>query len=403
MKVIITSVACILTYVSSVQAQMVQGSLSGNPKLPGTENAYLTQTFVQKGSLLPYIPESSGIVMSDGFIWSHNDSGNSNTFFKVDPATGAVIQRISLLNFPNTDWEDITADDYYIYLGDFGNNNGTRTNLKILRIAKSSFYGNTDQLVYVNAEAISFSYSDQTSFTSSSTNNFDCEALLSKGDFLYLFTKDRGDSKTRVYKVSKTPGTYVLSPYTEYFVDGLVTGADFNPVTNEVILVGYQSSHKNSFVFYLDSFTDDLFFSGNIRRVVIGNNVNDWQTEGIAFGANSDIYVSCENSYVTASLFLSDESAVGTAGLSKPDVDLKSVRLFPNPMISDCRIESDEVIRSIEICSLDGKLLYRTKPDSKQFILSKSDIHTFHGVCMVCVETVSSLSYHRLVLDGVNH
>lgn len=403
MKVFITSLACVLTTVSSLRAQIVQGSLSGTPKVPGTENAYLTQTFVQTASLLPYIPESSGIVMSDGFIWSHNDSGNSNTFFKVDPTTGDVIQRISLLNFPNTDWEDITADDNYIYLGDFGNNNGTRTDLKILRVPKSSFYGNTDQLVYVNAEAINISYSDQTSFTSSSSNNFDCEALFAKDDVLYLFTKDRGDSKTRVYKVSKTPGTYVLSPYTAYFVDGLVTGADYNPNTNQVILVGYQSSHKNSFVFYLDSFTDDLFFSGNIRRVVIGNSVNDWQTEGIAFGANSDIYVSCENSYVTASLFLSDESAVGSAGLSKPNVDLKSVRLFPNPMISDCRIESDEVIRSIEICSLDGKLLYRTQPDSKQFMLSKSDINNFHGVCMVCVETENGLSYHRLVLDSNNN
>ncbi len=145
------------------------------------------------------IPESSGVVWSNGKLWTHNDSGNPATFFSVDTTTGAVLQKVYVDNYSNTDWEDITADSLYIYLGDCGNNNGNRTDLKILKIAKSDI--GSAAIVHLNAQAISFSYTDQTSFASNALNNFDCEAVMSMGDYLYLFTKDRGDAKTRVYQL----------------------------------------------------------------------------------------------------------------------------------------------------------------------------------------------------------
>ena len=36
----------------------------------------------------------------------------------------------------NVDWEDITQDETHIYIADFGNNNGNRTDLKIYKILK---------------------------------------------------------------------------------------------------------------------------------------------------------------------------------------------------------------------------------------------------------------------------
>jgi hypothetical protein len=256
------------------------------------------QVFVTEvGSMFAYAPESSGVVLSDGFIYTFNDSGNPSVFYKVNPENGALVQSISVTNFDNKDWEDITADEDYIYIGDFGNNDGIRTDLRVLKIDKSQFANNTAASVSVTAEIIQFSYTEQTSFLSTSTHNFDCETIISKGDFLYLFTKDRGDNNTRAYKLSKVPGQYPLTTLASYQVNGLITGGDYNAQTNELVLIGYSASgHRNSFIYLFSNFTDDSFFAGNVAKKEIGNSTNDWQTEGIAFGSTNglDLFISCE-------------------------------------------------------------------------------------------------------------
>ncbi|MBS1687476.1 MAG: T9SS type A sorting domain-containing protein [Bacteroidetes bacterium] len=282
-----------------------------------------------KGYFGPDISESSGLVFTDGKLWTHNDSGNPQDFFSVDTATGATLQTVVVDNFPNTDWEDITADSNYIYLSDCGNNDGNRKDLKILKIAKKDIGSGTT--VHVNAQAINVSYTDQTSFTASSTNNFDCESVLSKGDSLYLFTKDRGDGATRVYKVCKTPGTYALTPYTTYMVNGLITGADYDPVKNEVVLVGYLRSHASPFLWILNDFSGDMFFSGNKRRIELGP-APEWQTEGVAYRSSGQLFISCEsNNGINASLYTTDENwkpvPTSVAKLRKP----LGIIISPNP------------------------------------------------------------------------
>jgi len=74
----------------------------------------------------------------------------------------------------------------YIYIGDFGNNAGTRTDLKVYRVDISDYFTNDT----VNAEIIHFTYADQTNFSNQIyAHNFDAEALISIGDSLYIFTK----------------------------------------------------------------------------------------------------------------------------------------------------------------------------------------------------------------------
>ena len=275
----------------------------------------IQKDFVTKlGTMATFAPESSGVVLSDGFIYTHNDSGGASAFYKVNPIDGTLIQTINVTNYSNVDWEDITADDNYIYIGDFGNNDGVRKDLKILKISKSQFVNSTDKTVQVTAEAIDFSYMEQTSFISTSTHNFDCETVISKGNFLYIFTKNRGDYATRVYKLSKTPGQYTVSAIGTYNVNGLITGGDYNAQTNEVILIGYSSGHKNSFIFLLSNFTDDSFFSGKVVQKVIGNATNDWQTEGITFGSSDGkkLFLSCETTaYTKSELYSTDKITLG--------------------------------------------------------------------------------------------
>jgi hypothetical protein len=193
--------------------------------IPEVAEPPVEQDIVSKiGSMFDYAPESSGIVLSDGYIFTINDSGNSSIFYKENPLDGSLVQSIYVTNYDNKDWEDITADSNYIYIGDFGNNSGIRTDLRVLKISKSQFINDTTSAVSVTAEAIEFSYTEQTSFISSNTHNFDCESIISKGDNLYLFTKNRGDNNTRAYKLSKEPGQYFLTILASYQVNGLVTG-----------------------------------------------------------------------------------------------------------------------------------------------------------------------------------
>jgi hypothetical protein len=248
---------------------------------------------VLKATFSDALTESSGLVLAGGKLWTHNDGGEANTLFSVDTVTGRILQTVYVDGYPNTDWEDITADERYLYVGDFGNNGGTRTDLKILRIDRSQI-GN-DTIVHVHAEAISFAYDDQLTFEKSKTHNFDCESVCAIGDSLYLFTKNRGDLQTRVYGLPKKPGSYRIKPYTSFAANGLITGADYDPVRKELVLIGYLKGHENPFIWYLSGFSSTLFFSGNKQRIELGDGT-EWQTEGICFRSPGNLYISSEKS-----------------------------------------------------------------------------------------------------------
>ncbi|MBS1778819.1 MAG: T9SS C-terminal target domain-containing protein [Bacteroidetes bacterium] len=357
-----------------------------------------TEATTNIGNLLPEAPESSGIVLTEGYIFTHNDHGGHPEIYKVDKNNGSLVQTIAVSNFPNNDWEDITADSGYIYVGDFGNNDGDRTDLKILKISKAQFLSNTSPNVSVTAEAINFSYSDQTVFTPSSTHNFDCEAVMSIKDSLYIFTKDRGDMQTRVYKLPKTPGTYIVSPYTSYDVKGLITGADYNSKTHEVVLIGYLSSHKNSFIYYLDDFKGDMFFSGNKRRIEIGNATNDWQTEGITYDTASQLLLSCESSYVPASLFVTDKRSIFPLAIADVPAKTNNIKIFPNPSKGQFSISSDAIIESIEVTGMDGKMLLKKNISNRSCNISRAELGDITEQVIIKVNTDGDVSYHKLLL-----
>lgn len=339
-----------------------------------------------RGVLSPYLHESSGLIYTDGNLWSHNDNGNEADIFKIDTSDGHIIQTVYIDNYTNIDWEDITADSTYIYIGDFGNNNGNRTNLRILKIAKSDIGSGTE--VHVNAEAIFFSYSDQISLTENSSSNFDCEAVTAIGDSLYLFTKDHGDHATRVYRLPKTPGTYGISPYTGYYVYGKITGADYNPNTKEVALIGYESKKTGSFIWIFSDFQNNHFFSGNKRRIIIGTKNSAWQTEGITYDTNNRWFISCETAgTIPASLYTLDKSDFRIAGITKPITTSFTGRYYPNPAREQLTIEYKDFIVEVAVKNMLGETLFSEEVHQKSYTLHLENMQYIGGLHTIVLRT----------------
>ena len=239
------------------------------------------------------IDETSGLAFFNNGLWTLNDSGGEPVIYRIDTADGTIIQRIRIGNGTNVDWEDMTDDSLFVYVGDFGNNSGNRKDLKIYKVKKSDIPAQGDATV--QASIINFYYPDQPhkKITKRRYNNFDCEAVMAVDDSLYLFSKDWQDQKTRVYALPKVPGDYAAALVDSFNVAGLVTAADYNQKDGEVVLLGYTNQSWIPFTWLLFDFKEHRFFSGNKRRIDMPN-IMTTQTEGFAYVNGKNAILSSE-------------------------------------------------------------------------------------------------------------
>ncbi|MCU0355201.1 MAG: hypothetical protein MUD08_15905, partial [Cytophagales bacterium] len=290
---------------------------------------------VPRKVVLPSVlDETSGLVVVNGQLWTHNDSGGEPAIYRIDTLTGQVLQTVTFANATNVDWEAVGADETHLYVGDFGNNvSGNRRDLTVYRIRKADI--GTGPSVSVAAESIRFAYADQTDFTATPANqtSFDCEAMLVRNGRVHLFSKDWVNGRVRHYSVPATPGTHTATFEEEFAANGLVTDATLSE-TGAVMLVGYTRIGQ-VFAWLLFDYAGDKFFSGNKRRLELGSAVEKGQVEGIAFRRFFEGYVSCERfqgvapslyTFSVANLVYYNPTSAQT---SEPTGI--SVRLFPNP------------------------------------------------------------------------
>jgi hypothetical protein len=238
-------------------------------------------------ALTPELNETSGLINLDGDIWTHNDNGGDTEIYRIDLSDGSINRTVTVHDANNVDWEDIACDENYVYIGDFGNNDGSRTNLRIYRISRAEIAAGND----VDAEKIHFAYSDQTNFEPNYHNtNFDCEALVCFEDKLYLFTKNWIDNHTNLYELPKIPGTYIADYKGTFNVDCLITGAEIIPSLNTLLLSGYNDS-GGTYTWIFNDYPSDYFFDGGNTRLI-------WtfltQVEGICYIGNRYAYASSE-------------------------------------------------------------------------------------------------------------
>ena len=195
------------------------------------------QITVSEGAVLNgfLFSETSGLMRFNNEIFTHNDSGGETALYSLDTLSGNIIESTYLNETSNVDWEDITVDADFTYVGDFGNNLGNRTDLKIYKLDNSDL----NQVTGVPG-VIEFSYPEQVDFSEQLfTTNYDCEALLSWGNDLLLFTKNWGNQMTSVYRIPKSLGTHEAELLTEIDVNGFITGACYDPIGDYIVLTGY--------------------------------------------------------------------------------------------------------------------------------------------------------------------
>jgi len=234
------------------------------------------------------INETSGLINFNGRIITHNDSGGEPALYEIDITNGNISRIVTITNANNKDMEDITQDENFIYVGDMGNNSNKRTDQTIYKISKSDYLANNE----VVAEKITFSYKEQTDFTSSNqSTNFDSEALVNINNSLFLFTKNWGDLMTSVYEIPKEKGDYELTRIGTYDIKGLITGGDYNKNTKTVFLTGYKDFKP--FIVILSNFSQNNPLDGKVDKTNISVN-GSLQIEGIATNPDGTYYISAE-------------------------------------------------------------------------------------------------------------
>lgn len=236
--------------------------------------------------------ENSGMTTYGGLVWFINDSGNDSVIYGYNRENRNIERTIAIKGDVNRDWEEITQNADYFFIGDFGNNFGDRRDLRIIRVSKADIQTGTDTIT--PAGVIHFSYSDQTDFTrlQENTTQYDCEAFIATSDELILFTKDWATLKTRVYTVPSFPGNYIAEFKGEWdFNGGLITGASWSAERNQLFLVGYMPAWP--FILVFNDFDPETITYSSFERSDFMELLGT-QTEAIEMSAEGTLFISNE-------------------------------------------------------------------------------------------------------------
>ncbi|MBT8147635.1 MAG: SdiA-regulated domain-containing protein, partial [Gammaproteobacteria bacterium] len=178
--------------------------------------------------------ESSGLARHGGAFWLINDSGNEPTLYELEES-GEIRRAITVSGVDNRDWESLAHDEEFLYIAETGNNLNRWDAFTIYRVRWRDLESDT-----VDADSIIFTYGDYRS-GSPRSHNFDSEALTVRGAELWLFTKNRGDGNTNLYRFPKVPGHYSPKPSQSFNLGSLVTAADIHPATGQLALLSHES------------------------------------------------------------------------------------------------------------------------------------------------------------------
>lgn len=259
-------------------SEPADGQTAGSHKEAGLQKPGLQKV----GQMPRQVDESSGIETTGeaGVLLTHNDAGGKAALYKINEQ-GKLLETITIPGAKNSDWEDLTRDpNGYLYIGDFGNNENKRQNLRIYKVRLKDMG---------QAEEIRFRYEDQQAFPPpKDAQNFDCEAFFWHNGKLYLITKDRGSkSAANMYEVPDQPGEHVARKVDAFETNDKITSAAISPDGQRLVLL----SNKKLHLFDLSASKKPGFFDGGKTTVSIKET---GQAEGVVFLDEQNLLITDE-------------------------------------------------------------------------------------------------------------
>ena len=234
------------------------------------------------------LSETSGLLCGANNAYTINDSGNEPELYEID-SSGNLINT-SVLDAENRDWEAITGDDKFLYIGDFGNNAGKRDKLSIYKVARESGEV-TGQL--------SISYEGNVPHSNTPyAHDYDGEAMTMRDGNILIFSKSWETEISHVYQVDTQQGEQVLTSTAEIAgLPGVVTGADWNESKQELVLVGYRSNALGMFKPFIATLDGD-YKTKDVRELP-----QFGQVEGVCYATDNHVWISQESTpYTSAKL-----------------------------------------------------------------------------------------------------
>ena len=234
------------------------------------------------------INETSGLeILNDVFI-THNDSGGKPSLYffnlKGEIINSVKLDEESFWQIYNIDWEDVAADEDYIFIADTGNNFGNRDNLNIIKVKTNDF--SID-------DKIDVAYKDQETFIPRPKHKYDAEALFLIEDKIAMLSKDRSNLFTDLYLIDKESSSrQVLESKVTYDVNSLITGGDYNEELRLLALVSYNSKGSQYLILF-ENFSLENLAEKKFRKIKIP--IERAQIEAIKIIDNSTFWITSED------------------------------------------------------------------------------------------------------------
>ncbi|TPV58449.1 hypothetical protein FJ444_10460 [Aestuariibacter sp. GS-14] len=238
-------------------------------------------TVIAEHGLMAELGETSGLICSADAQYTIADSGNSPTLYRIDD-DGVIIESVDVAN-KNHDWESVTADDKYFYIGDFGNNAGKRKELLIHKVNRGDL---------THDSLITFTYDNYDPKNNQLyAHDFDAEAMVARSDKLVLFSKSWLTKTLHVYHLDKQAAEQQIAPVIAIEgLPGIVTGADWDPFHNRYVVVGYNSSAFGIVDPFIAFLSEDYNLMDSFTLTGYG------QVEGLCVKSEDEIWLTQENS-----------------------------------------------------------------------------------------------------------
>ncbi len=249
--------------------------------------------------------EPSGMVKSrthPNLYWTLNDSGDGARIFPHDRNGKLYNERtegVPIYGAYNVDWEDMTIDNYgHIIVGDIGNNSQARRDFTLYWVLEPNPV--TTRINFL--KKVFFTYPDypDPSELPAKMRNYDSEGIWWANGKVYVVTKNRSDSLTRLYRLdSEKPFEVNTLTYLDSFdVGGRTTAADTTPDGTKVVITTYTAI----WLFEVEPGKDN-YFEGKISWLPIdtwvpGERMPYGQNETVCFDGDKLIISSGEGAEV---------------------------------------------------------------------------------------------------------